>query len=143
LEESLPLRWLYVTGIALDASGALLVIGAIVLSRSADIGHEALTRLGFSSDRVHARANERGFAWAGGFLLLLGFLLQLVGYAWSFDSLWLLGYAAGVIAIAVALGVWGARELSRAFERSATRAAEAAIEETDRAIEEERARRRK
>ena len=124
------MRWLFVTGIALDISGALLVIGAVLLSRSADLGEEAMTVLGFSSARIHASANERAFGWAGACLLVLGFVLQLIGYAWSFD-IWLLGYAVAVIAAATVAGALIARRLSLRFAASADAAALRIEEEAD------------
>ena len=55
-----------------------------------------MTVFGYSTERMHIRAEERRYAFSGAFLLSAGFALQLTGYAWEFWSWWLLSYAAAV-----------------------------------------------
>lgn len=131
---SRAMRWLFITGIALDVGGALLIIGAILASRAKDVGYEAIAMTGFHGLRIQARSNERAFAWVGGFLLFVGFLLQLVGYAWAFDEWSLLTYGGGVIVMTTIAGAWGARWLGRRFEESARAAAQTVLDDAEREI---------
>ena len=52
------MRWLFITGISLDISGAILVILAILRSRPTDVAHESMTVFGYSGAHVQARAEE-------------------------------------------------------------------------------------
>jgi hypothetical protein len=105
------MRWLFVTGIALDIAGAVLVLGAILRARPKEVADEATAWTGYNSALARARVQEKRYAISGGALLVLGFTLQLVGYAWSFSSWWLVVYGA---AVAVASG-WLALGASRKF----------------------------
>src|SRR6266550_2852569 len=87
------MRWLFVTGISLDISGALLVLGAILRARPSEIAQEAVSYVGYNPNVLKARVEERRYAYGGAILLVSGFVLQLVGYAWSFSSWWMLAFA--------------------------------------------------
>ncbi len=62
----------------------------------------------------------------------LGFVLQLVGYALTFEAPQLLAYAAGFVCAATLAGAWLARTLAKRFMRTGTKPAREAIEEADR-----------
>ena len=53
------MRWLFVTGIALDISGAVMVLGAILRGRPGEVAQEALSYVGYSEPRLKARVQER------------------------------------------------------------------------------------
>ena len=57
------MRWLFITGIALDVSGAVLVIRAILTSRPVDVARESMTVFGYSSVHMKVRADERRYAY--------------------------------------------------------------------------------
>lgn len=93
------MRWLFVTGIAFDIAGAVLVLGAILRARAKEVADEAVTVTGYNSALARARAEEKRYAISGGALLVLGFTLQLAGYAWTSSSWWLVVYGAAVSAV--------------------------------------------
>jgi hypothetical protein len=71
---------------------------------------------------VFALGSKRGGTpLPGAGLLVSGFLLQLVGYAWVFSSWWLLAYSIG-LAAAVTVLAW--LVVKRSESRFYTRAAE-------------------
>lgn len=113
------MRWLFVTGISLDIAGAMMVLGAILRSRPSEVAEEALQYTGYSEPRLRARVQERRYAFGGGALLVTGFALQLVAYAWTFSSWWMIAYGAGLAAAAVLVALWATRRISSRFYRRA------------------------
>ena len=84
------MRWLFSAGAALDISGAILVLLAILRTRPREVAEEAVGYPGYNEARIRARAEERRYAFSGATLLVTGFLFQFVGYAWTFRAWWLL-----------------------------------------------------
>jgi hypothetical protein len=122
------MRWLVITGISLDVSGAVMVLGAILRARPSEVAEEAITWLGFSEARLEARVQERRFAISGAALLFSGFALQLIGYAWTFSSWWMLGYAIVVSISAGFFALRGARAVTTKFHRRAEELMRKAVE---------------
>jgi hypothetical protein len=122
------MRWFFVTGISLDISGAILVLGAILFARARDVAYEAVTWTGYNKAVLVARARERRFAYGGATLLVLGFLLQLAGYAWEFSSWWILGYALAVVIASMVLAVQGMKRLPWKFHERADELMRKAVE---------------
>jgi hypothetical protein len=116
---SITVRWLFVTGVALDISGAVMVLGAILRARASEVAEEAVAYVGYSKARLRARVQERRYAISGATLLGVGFMLQLIGYAWMFSSWWMVPYAF-VVAVAVgALALLAAKKIgARFYERA-------------------------
>jgi hypothetical protein len=113
------MRWLFVTGIALDISGAIMVLGAILRARPREVAEEAITWAGYNEARIRARAQERRYAINGAILLCAGFALQLAGYAWTFSSWWMLAYALGVAIAAILIASLASQKIrSRFYERA-------------------------
>jgi hypothetical protein len=114
------MRLLFVTGIALDISGAVMVLGAILRARPSEVAEEALSATGYNLARIRARDQERRYAFSGATLLSIGFFLQLVGYAWTFSrTWWLVGYAAGITFFAIVLTPLLAKAIpSKFYERA-------------------------
>jgi hypothetical protein len=121
-------RWLFVTGIALDISGAVMVLGAILTTRPSEVAEEAKTWAGYNEARLRARVQERRYATAGATLLVTGFVLQLAGYAWTFSSWWMLGYAIAISVSAGWLALRGAKALSSKFHERADELMRRAVE---------------
>jgi hypothetical protein len=121
-------RWLFVTGISLDISGAILVLGAILFARARDVAYEAVAYTGYNDAVLVARARERRFAYGGATLLVLGFLLQLAGYAWEFSSWWMLAYALAVVIASMVLAVQGMKRLPWKFHERADELMRKAVE---------------
>ncbi len=122
------MRWLFGTGIALDISGAVMVLGAILRARSSDVATEAVSYVGYNEARLKARVQERQYATAGAGLLVSGFLLQLAGYAWTFSSWWLMGYSVGLAAFVTLLTFRYARRMSARFSKRADELMRKAVE---------------
>lgn len=114
------MRWLFATGVSLDISGALLVLWAILSVRPSEVANLVLT--------FEARSRERKYAYSGASLLVGGFLCQLVGYAWTFSSWWLVGYALGLAAFAFFLARHYARRITPRFYRRANEPMRKAVE---------------
>lgn len=53
------MRWFFFTGISVDVSGALMVLGAILTARPRDVAEEALSYVGYSETCLRARVQER------------------------------------------------------------------------------------
>ncbi len=123
------MRWLFITGVSLDISGAILVLLAILRARPSDLAHESMTVLGYSGARMRARAEERRYAFSGAVLLGAGFVLQLAGYAWEFSSWWLLGYAGGLAIGSFILVPVAAKGISNRFFAAAEQAAQQMLED--------------
>jgi hypothetical protein len=113
------MRWLFGTGIALDISGAVMVLGAILRARVSEVATEAVSYPGWSEARLKARVEERQYAIAGVGLLVSGFLLQLAGYAWTFSSWWLVGYSVALAALVTLVAFRHARRISPGFAKRA------------------------
>jgi hypothetical protein len=122
------MRWLFVTGISLDISGAILVLGAILFAQTRDVAQEAVTYPGYNDAVLVARVRERRFAYGGATLLVLGLLLQLGGYAWMFSSWWLLVYALAVVIAPMVLAVQGMKRLPWKFHERADELMRKAVE---------------
>ena len=54
------MRWLFVTGIALDISGAVMVLGAILRGRPGEVAQEALSYVGYSEPRQRPASKSDG-----------------------------------------------------------------------------------
>jgi hypothetical protein len=63
---------------------------------------------------------------------MLGFVLQLVAYAWAHAAWWLLAYAAALAAGSFVVVPAMAKGIGRRFYAAAERAARARIQESDR-----------
>jgi hypothetical protein len=72
--------------------------------------------------------SERRFAISGAALLFSGFALQLIGYAWTFSSWWMLGYAIVVSISAGFFALRGARAVTTKFHRRAEELMRKAVE---------------
>jgi hypothetical protein len=122
------MRWLFITGISLDVSGAVMVLGAILSARPSEVAEEAVAYVGYNDAHLEARVRERRFAISGAALLVSGFALQLIGYAWTFSSWWMLGYAIVVSVVAGFLALRGAKAVSTKFHRRADELIRKAVE---------------
>src|SRR6266516_799114 len=122
------MRWFFVTGISRDISGAILVLGAILFARPHDVAQEAVSYTGYNEAVLVARIRERRFAYGGATLLVLGFLLQLAGYAWAFSSWWMLAYALAVVVASIVLAVQGMKRLPWKFHERADELMRKAVE---------------
>jgi hypothetical protein len=58
------MSWLFVTGISLDISGAVMVLGAILRARPSEAAEESQTWLGYSEPHLRARVQERRYPLA-------------------------------------------------------------------------------
>jgi hypothetical protein len=94
--------WLFVIGLSLEISGALLVAGEIFLASREDVAARGAI---YPSGPPHPKA-QRGaaFTWVGGLLLILGFAIQLAGYVVAADDLWFVVVAPGAICAALLIG---------------------------------------
>jgi hypothetical protein len=122
------MRWLFVTGISLDIAGAVLVLGAILQTRPSEIAEEAVSYVGYNEARLRARVQERSYAFAGAFLLVSGFMLQLVGYAWTFSAWWMLGYAIAITVLAIFAALRSVKRLGSTFHARADELMRKAVE---------------
>jgi hypothetical protein len=116
---SSTMRWLFITGISLDISGAVMVLGAILRARPSEVAEEVMTWTGYNTAQLRARVQEKRYAISGAILLGTGFALQVVGYAWTFSSWWMIGYALCVAVSAILLALLGMKRIgSRFYERA-------------------------
>jgi hypothetical protein len=103
------MRWLVVLGVSLDLAGALLVASAVIGQARAETREELTPRWGLNLWALMFRERERALVLNGVVLIVSGFLLQLVGYLWDFDSWWPAGLAAvGTVAAGFGVTWWWA-----------------------------------
>ena len=78
-------RWLTVSGLTLDSFGAVIIAWGVIVSQSGidslvrDAGVYYGTKGSESSPSVRDRIKQSRLAKIGGFLLVLGFVLQILG----------------------------------------------------------------
>jgi hypothetical protein len=111
--------WLFVVGLSLEISGAILAVGEVLFASRKDIAARGALFPG-AGGNVEA---QRGAAmtWVGVTLLAVGFGLQLAGYVVAADDEWFFAIAFGVIAIATAGGWLASRGLARFLQWVAVR----------------------
>jgi hypothetical protein len=113
------MRWLFITGISLDISGAVMVLGAILRARPSEVAEEAVEWTGYNTAHLRARVQEKRYAISGAILLGTGFALQLVGYAWTFSSWWMIGYAFAITIASALVALQSMKRLgSKFYERA-------------------------
>jgi hypothetical protein len=105
-----------------------MVLGAILLARPAEMAREAGTYPGYNSAQLRARVQERRYALSGGGLLMTGFSLQLVAYAWSFSAWWLIVYGLAVSVVAGWLALQLAKRFTATFDARADELMRKAVE---------------
>jgi hypothetical protein len=89
---------------------------------------EAVSYVGYNEARLRARVQERSYAFAGAFLLVSGFMLQLVGYAWTFSAWWMLGYAIAITVLAIFAALRSVKRLGSTFHARADELMRKAVE---------------
>lgn len=102
--------WLFVTGIALDIAGAVLVLGTIIFERRE---HRATRGVLFptSGEPALKAMTEPAFVFVGATLLVSGFVLQLAGYTVASGHAYFAVFGAVVIIAAGGVGYLAAERV--------------------------------
>jgi hypothetical protein len=101
--------WLFVVGLSLEISGAVLVGGEIVFASAAEIASRGGTYPGAGGHREAQRGPA--LTWTGLALLAAGFVLLLVGYIVLSSYWYFFAIAVAIVLVAILLGRWIARTL--------------------------------
>jgi hypothetical protein len=100
-------RWLFLIGIGLDLSGALLIASAVLARTPGENREESTTRLNQNFWVVLIREREQSRVQAGALLLVLGFTCQALAYVIAFNDAQLVAAIAVVPAVIAATYIAG------------------------------------